>query len=69
MVNVRKQKLIRRSIQAGVSQGSDLGPILYSSYTNNIPDEDYAWKALFADDTAVNYAHCRDSERIAAEQN
>lgn len=59
-VKVHKQMSSRRGVQAGVPQGSVLGLLLYLIYTSDIPKEEYAEKALFADLTAV-YAQCRDS--------
>lgn len=61
MVKVHKHNSSTRPVQAGVKQGSVLGLILYSIYTSDIPMEDYAGKALFADDAAV-YAQCRNPD-------
>ena len=52
-----------REIQAGVPQGSVLGPVLYLLYTCDIPNLEGVTIATFADDTALLAVD--DSETIA----
>lgn len=46
-----------KTIAAGVPQGSILGPTLYNLFTQDIPRPTKAEIGLYADDTAIYYAH------------
>jgi hypothetical protein len=45
------------TIQSGVPQGSNLGPILYSVFTAELPETEQTLIATYADDTAILASH------------
>jgi hypothetical protein len=59
-----------REMQAGVPQGSVLSPTLYSMYINDTPETPGLYLTLFADDTCMYAADCREgwlcSQKAAA---
>lgn len=55
-VVINDTKSRTKEIEAGVPQGSVLGPQLFSIFLNDIPEFERTNIALFADDTAI-YAH------------
>ncbi len=57
MVQYSSAKSSVKRINAGVSQGSMFGPLLYTLYTADIPVPENAVIATFADDTAVIANH------------
>ena len=65
-VQINNIKSTKTPIQAGVPQGSVLGPKLFNVYLNDIPTFTRTKLALFADDTAI-YAHSYNAI-IAAKQ-
>lgn len=58
-VNINNENSSRRNIEAGVPQGSILGPLLFNLYTADIPEPKRATIAQYADDTAIYYSNRR----------
>lgn len=56
-------------INAGVPQGSVLGPTLYQLFTSDIPNEDNTITATYADDTAFLSSHVNPNEAANILQN
>lgn len=52
-VKINEEKSELKEINAGVPQGSLLGPILYSIFTSDIPKHEEAKLGLYADDTIL----------------
>lgn len=52
-VKIQKTLSSRRSIKAGVPQGSPIAALLYIIYTSDTPKTPYTKEALFADDTCI----------------
>lgn len=57
LVHYGEEKSTVRNIQAGVPQGSVLGPLLYTLYTADFPLSQETYVATYADDTAVLAPH------------
>ncbi len=52
---VNNAKSSKKLIQCGVPQGSNLGPLLFSLYVNDLPNcLDQAKPSMFADDTNIS---------------
>ena len=51
-------------VNAGVPQGSTLGPILFLLYINNLPDDAIFNIAIYADDTTL-YSKCDQAPDLA----
>lgn len=58
-VKVRNTQSTRRTVRAGVPQGSVLGPTLYSIFLTDFSRPRKDQLAIYADDTAVYKTHCR----------
>ncbi|GBN53794.1 RNA-directed DNA polymerase from mobile element jockey [Araneus ventricosus] len=52
-VRVKDELSEQKIIQAGVAQGSKLGPVLFSCYINDIPKQFNTLLCMYADDTAI----------------
>lgn len=52
-MKINERKLNTRIIEAGVPQGSILGPAIYNTYTADIPRIIYSKIAQYADDTVI----------------
>ena len=55
-------------VLSGVPQGSDLGPILFLIYINDLPDYIQSICKIFADDTAL-FSKCKDFKKSERELN
>jgi hypothetical protein len=60
-VRLKNSYSICHPIKAGVPQGSDIAPFLYSVYTHDISKTPYTFIGTYADDTLISAAH-RDLE-------
>ncbi|GBM84600.1 putative RNA-directed DNA polymerase from transposon BS [Araneus ventricosus] len=52
-VRVKDELSEQKIIQAGVAQGSKVGPVLFSCYINDIPKQFNTLLCMYADDTAI----------------
>ncbi|GBM84859.1 RNA-directed DNA polymerase from mobile element jockey [Araneus ventricosus] len=57
MVKVNNEFSDIKRINAGVAQGSKLGPILFSLFINDIPKQHNTMVCMYADDTAILVKH------------
>ena len=64
-IKITDQKSDKYPIQAGVPQGSVLGPILFVLYTADFPTTPNTTTGTFADDTVILATH--DDPKIAAQ--
>lgn len=60
-VRLKNSYSICHPIKAGVPQGSDIAPFLYSVFTHDIPKTHYTFIGTYADDTLISASH-RDPE-------
>jgi hypothetical protein len=65
LVKVGTDQSALTSLNAGVPQGSELGPLLYLLYMANLPTSPGTLTAIFADDTSI---HTTDSDPVVALQ-
>ena len=61
VLNVNSSK--EYPVNAGVPQGSILGPTLFPLYINYLPDEVICNTAMYADDTAL-YCQCDQASEL-----
>lgn len=69
IVTANKTDSNEKTIEAGVPQGSILGPVLFILYINEIPKSDEVKLSLFADDTAVYVSSLKLSLAVKKLQN
>ena len=61
-VVVNGTKADKIAVSSGVPQGSVLGPILFLTYINDLPDQVKSRVRLFADDTPIYLAISSEGE-------